>query len=242
MSAEKLPPHILVIDDDPRPQDGVRGYLEPYGYRVSTLPNGENIEAGLKTLRPDLILLDVAPPHGDSFSLLKHLRTLSQAPVIILSARNEDIDRILGLELGADDYVGKPFNPRELLARIKAVLRRVLIEEKERSGPETGKPTGIISTGSITLDRNRQILRIRNQERLLSTTEFEIIRVFMEHAGEILSREDILDLAFGSNYHVNDRSIDVHVTRLRRLLRDLGDDGVRILTVWGKGYCWIPRD
>jgi DNA-binding response OmpR family regulator len=242
MSAEKLPVHILVIDDDTRLQDGVRDYLEPYGYKISALPGGENIEAGLKTLQPDIILLDVMLPGEDGFSILKRLRNLSQVPVIMLSARGEDIDRILGLEMGADDYIAKPFNSRELLARIKTVLRRAPAEKEARNEPGADKPAGLITTGGITLDCTRQTLKVRDREKILSTAEFAVIRAFMEHAGEVLSRDEILNLAFGNNYHVNDRSIDVHITRLRKLLRGLGDDGVRILTVWGKGYRWISKD
>jgi len=242
MSAEKFLYHLLVIDNDARLPDELRVYLEPHGFQISALLNGENIEAELKTLRPDIILLDVIFPREDDFALLKRLRALSQVPIIMLSTRNEDIDRILGLELGADDYIVKPFNPRELLARIKAVLRRTVVEKKTEGGPGADKSTEFITTGEITLDRNRQTLRIRSRVTRLSTTEFEIIRVFMERAGEVLSRDDIINLAFGKNYHVNDRSIDVHITRLRKLLQRLGDDGVRILTVWGKGYSWVPGD
>jgi len=237
MSAENFLHHLLVIDNDERLQDELRANLGPYGFKISALLNGKNLEAELKTLQPDIILLDVSFPQEDDFALLKRLRTLSQIPVIMLSTRNEDIDRILGLELGADDYITKPFNPRELLARLKAVLRRSLAGRK---GPGGGEKSGdLISTGSITLDRSRQILRIRNRGKDLSTTEFEIIRVFMEHAGEVLSRDDILNLAFGNDYYINDRSIDVHITRLRKLLRNLGDKGNRIITVWGKGYTWV---
>ncbi|MCL1940195.1 MAG: response regulator [Desulfovibrionaceae bacterium] len=241
LPVEKPPVHTLVIDDDARLQDGVRDYLEPYGYKISALPGGENIEAGLKALQPDIILLDVMLPGEDGFSVLRRLRNLSQVPVIMVSARSEDIDRILGLELGADDYIAKPFNPRELLARMKAVLRRAPTEKEARKEPVPDKPAGLITTGSVTLDCTCQTLKIRDREKALSTAEFAIIRVFMEHAGEVLSRDDIINLAFGNDYHVNDRSIDVHITRLRKLLRSLGDDGVRILTVWGRGYRWIAK-
>lgn len=242
MSAENPPVHILVIDDDTRLQDGVRDYLEPYGYKVSALFNGKNIEDGLKTLQPDIILQDVMLPGEDGFSILKRLRNLSQVPVIMLSARGEDIDRILGLELGADDYIAKPFNPRELLARIKTVLRRAPAEKEAGNEAGTDKPAGLITTGGITLDCTSQTLKVRDREKTLSTAEFAVIRAFMEHPDENLSRDEILNLAFGNSYHVNDRSIDVHITRLRKLLRGLGDDGVRILTVWGKGYRWISKD
>jgi DNA-binding response OmpR family regulator len=243
MFAEKLPVHILVVDDDTRLQDGVRDYFEPYRYKISALFDGKNIEAGLKTLQPNIILLDVMLPGEDGFSILKRLRNLSQIPVIMLSARGEDVDMILGLELGADDYIAKPFNPRELLARVKTVLRRTPTQKEALNESGADKPArSLITTDGITLDCVRQVLKVLDREKILSTAEFAIIRVFMEHAGEVLSRGDILNLAFGDDYHVNDRSIDVHITRLRKLLRDLGDDGIRILTVWGKGYRWISKD
>lgn len=240
MTANETPLiRILVIDDDARLRESLREFFVPHGYTVSGLADGRNVESELARLAPDVVLLDVMIPGDDGFSILRRLRAVSRVSVIMLSARGEPIDRILGLEQGADDYIAKPFDPRELLARIKAVLRRMRADREGGHDAELFK--GELSTGSITLDRDRQTLRRHDREKMLSTAEFAVIQVFMRHAGKVLSREEILTLAFGSDYYVNDRSIDVHINRLRKLLRDLGDEGMRIRTVWGKGYCWVPE-
>ena len=238
MTATESLIHVLVIDDDVRIQEGVREFLVPYGYTISGLLNGRTVEKDIIDLAPDIVLLDVMFPGDDGFAILRRLRAVSRVPVIMLSARGEDIDRILGLEQGADDYVAKPFNPHELLARIKAVLRRGRASQESGAvGQELFK--GTLTTGSITLDCDRQTLKRAGNEKALSTAEFAVIHAFMRHAGKALSREEILTLAFGGDYYVNDRSIDVHINRLRKILRDLGDEGMRIRTVWGKGYSWI---
>jgi len=231
--------HILAIDDDARLQEGVREFLAPSGYEVSALFDGRNIEDHIRALSPDIVLLDVMFPEDDGFSILRRIRAVSHVPVILLSARGEDFDRIFGLEQGADDYIAKPFNPQELLARIRAVLRRA--SEKRKGVLHAKYPKGILATGSITLDCDRQMLKLQDQSKNLSTSEFAVIYVFMRHAGKVLSRDEILSLAFGSDYYVNDRSIDVHINRLRKLLRDLGDEAMRIRTVWGRGYTWVSR-
>jgi len=234
--------HILVIDDDAQLREGIKEYCSPYGHTVSTLTGGANIENKLGEISPDIVLLDVMMPGEDGFAVLRHIRAVSRVPVIMLSARGEEIDRVFGLELGADDYLSKPFSPRELLARIKAVLRRTAFASKEEHYLAQGSRKGTLVTGSIRLDCARQTLQRFDKEKNLSTAEFLLIYAFMKHAGEVLNRDEILTLAFGNDYYVNDRSVDVQINRLRKLLRAIGDTSMRIRTVWGRGYSWVQED
>ena len=226
--------HALLVDDDGRLQTNARDFLEPYGCKISSLHDGRGIEAALEELKPDIVLLDVMLPGDDGFIVLQRLRAVSSIPVIMLTARGNDADRIVGLEMGADDYLPKPFNPRELLARIKAVLRRTTGQGafSQEQHPD------MLTAGSIRLDLKRQRL-LRGEESIqLTTTEFRIIRVFMGHPDEILSRDDLQTMAFGENYYCNDRNIDVYVSRARNTLRKLCGESP-IHTVWGSGYRWV---
>lgn len=228
---------VLMIDDDERLQDVVAEFLENYDYSVSRLSSGAGLAQALRDERPDILLLDVMMPGDDGFTVLRALRERSSIPVIMLTACGGDTDRIIGLEIGADDYLSKPFNPRELLARIKAVLRRTAPQTVENN--TAGAHDGRIRTGSYVLDTRRQQLE-RGESRVeLSTTEFRILHAFMSRPGEVLSRERVLGLAFGDEHHVSDRNIDVHISRIRALLRRLGDADTRIRTVWGAGYSWV---
>jgi DNA-binding response OmpR family regulator len=230
------PFHILFVDDDVRLQKSIQEFFTFCGYTVSSMPDGKNIEGTVQELSPDIVLLDVMFADDDGFSILRRLRTVSSVPVIILSARGEELDKILGLEQGADDYVTKPFNPQELLARVKAVLRRT--SDGPKGVLNTTYPEGSLTTGEITLNCDRQTLKRLEREIKLSTAEFAVVYVLMKHAGKVLSRDEILTMAFGSDYYVSDRSIDVHINRLRKLLSNLGAGGMRIRTVWGRGYTW----
>ncbi|CAK7010814.1 MAG: Transcriptional regulatory protein OmpR [Desulfovibrio sp.] len=225
--------HVLLVDDDTRLQANAKDFLEPYGCSVSAVSDGREIEKTVTRLQPDIILLDVMLPGEDGFSVLKKLRSSSRIPVIMLTARGNDTDRIVGLELGADDYIPKPFNPRELLARIKAVLRRMAPD----ATPEPEVLNGCIELGSVHLDCKQQKIRSGNTSIDLTITEFRIIKVFMSRPNQILSRDEIQTLAFGENYCCNDRNIDVYISRVRNTLRKVcGESCIR--TVWGSGYCW----
>lgn len=241
---------ILIIDDDERLHERVREFLQANGYECRKLTGGSAVLQELDDFPPDLILLDVMMPGEDGFSVLLKIRGASKVPVIMLTARGEDADRIIGLELGADDYLPKPFNPRELLARIRAVLRRT--EEREaakQAEEETQRPSavdvafssGSLAVGSYVLDTKRQTLALGSGKTSLSTAEFCILHAFLRHPGQVLGREELMVLAFGSDEHSNARSMDVHISRLRALLRDLGEQDTRIRTVWGSGYCWIEE-
>lgn len=235
---EKVKIHILLVDDDARLQTNVRDFLEPYGCRITSMRSGEGVEAAVKEQKPDIVLLDVMLPDDDGFVVLRRLRGVSDLPVIMLTARGNDADRIVGLEMGADDYLPKPFNPRELLARIKAVLRRA---SAQPDAATQEPPRDMLVVGSIRLDLKRQRLDRGDQSVQLTTTEFRIIRAFMGRPDEVLSRDQIQTLAFGENYYCNDRNIDVYVSRARTILRKLCEESP-IHTVWGAGYRWISDE
>ncbi|MDL2210331.1 response regulator transcription factor [Desulfovibrio sp. OttesenSCG-928-O18] len=245
---------ILVIDDDERLHERVRDFLELKGFECRKSTGGEGVLADLATFRPDLVLLDVMMPGEDGFAVLMKIRDVSKVPVIMLTARGEDTDRIIGLELGADDYLPKPFNPRELLARIRAVLRRAdgqgepekvepapIVVEETASAMDIAFATGVLRKGAYVLDTKRQTLSFGDNTKALSTAELCLLHAFMTHAGAVLAREQLMVLAFGSDEHSTARSIDVHISRLRALLRELGETSTRIRTVWGSGYCWIEE-
>lgn len=229
---------VLVIDDDVRLQTGIRDFLEPYSYKVVSLYSGKDAQKELDALDPDIVLLDIKLPGDDGFIILQQLRRVSRIPIIMLTALAGETDRIIGLEMGADDYLAKPFNPRELLARIKAVLRRTLQSSVDIIARGEPSPSNARSVDVLTLDSNRQKLCRNEKELFLSTTEFRLISVFMSHPEQILSRDQILTLALGSDCCVNSRNVDVYIHRIRKMLEGLGEDASRIRTVWGYGYCW----
>lgn len=232
-------PHILVVDDHRDIRELLARYLKEQGLRVSLAASGEELRRIVKTQLPDLVLLDIMMPGEDGLSLCRFLREHHPAlPVILVTARGEDMDRILGLEIGADDYVSKPFNPRELLARIKAVLRRsqTLPETRE---PEEGKKLGF---AEWVLDTDRRSLFVQNPQNTgllevaLSTAEFRLLMVFLHHPRRVLSRDQLLDLTAGREAQAFDRAIDNQVSRLRRKIEQDSKNPLLIKTVWGGGY------
>ncbi|MCB9763469.1 MAG: response regulator transcription factor [Alphaproteobacteria bacterium] len=230
--AEALVQRILVIDDDARIRELLAEYLGGRGFDVETAPDGE---AGLERLRAggvDLVVLDVMMPGKDGFQVCRELRAGSTLPVIMLTARGDDFDRIVGLELGADDYLPKPFNPRELLARIQAVLRR--------TSPATLEDQ-VLRAGPITVDPDRRAVHLDGELVDLTTTEFEILRALVANAGRVIPRERLMELARGEEFAAFDRSVDVHVSHIRRKLGDDPKSPTFIKTVRGVGYS-VPRD
>ena len=238
---------ILIVDDDERLQGALKDFLSSNGYDVYCMMSGKAVREGLDLYKPDLVVLDVMLPGEDGFSILGRIRSQSQVPVIMLTARGEDTDRIVGLEMGADDYLSKPFNPRELLARIKAVLRRFdraggdPAADADRAAYDSASPyvVRVIEQGGYALDARRQVLRRGEASMPLSTAEFGILRAFMSHPDKVLERELLIQLSFGRESTTNARNIDVYISRLRGMLRQLGEQSVRIRTIWGAGYCWI---
>ncbi len=224
---------ILVIDDDDRIRSLLAEYLSTRGMQVSSASSGAEGLAQLKAQSTDLVVLDVMMPEMDGFAVLQKIRSQGSTPVIMLTARGDDIDRIVGLEMGADDYLAKPFNPRELLARIQAVLRRAAA-----SPEQTG---GALQAGPLRVDPDRRTCTLEEQPIPLTTTEFEILRTLVANAGRVIPRERLMELARGEDYASFDRSVDVHISHIRR---KLGDDPRRprfIKTVRGVGYT-LPRN
>lgn len=223
---------ILVVDDDERLRDLVAEYLKSRGFGVATAADGEDGLARVKSGGIDIVVLDVMLPGKDGFEICRELRTFSRVPVIMLTARGDETDRIVGLEIGADDYMPKPFNPRELLARVQAVLRRV------EQPPEK---SATLNAGPISVDQDRRIALLSGEQLELTTTEFEILRTLVANAGRVIPRERLMELARGEEFASFDRSVDVHVSHIRKKLNDDPKNPRFLKTVRGIGYT-IPRD
>lgn len=231
--ANKTSDHLLVVDDDPRLRELLARYLGEQGFRVTAAADATAMDAELSRARPDLVILDLMLPGEDGLSIARRLRARDNLPIIILSARGEDVDRIVGLEIGADDYLAKPFNPRELLARIRAVLRR----------PATAKPAEdeqVYTFGPFQLDVMRHIFLRDNQEIVLTAGEYTLLRVLVEHPNRVLTRDQLIEHLRGFERSAFDRSIDVRVTRLRRKIEDDPTAPRYLRTVWGEGYLFTP--
>lgn len=224
---------VLIVDDDAKLRKLLSEYLKGYEFKVLTLEDGLSILETLKTESPDIVILDIMLPKKDGLEVLKEIRTEFDVPVIMLTAKGEDADRIVGLELGADDYLPKPFNPRELLARIKAVLRRLLPHDKVEAGK--GKRM-FIEAGGLKLNKAKRTLLVEDREMDLSATEYKLLEALMEHPNTVLSRDELLNLARGRDFMAFDRSIDVHISKLRAKLNAYPRLRERIKTVWGTGY------
>lgn len=222
---------LLVVDDDQRIRALLVEYLSTRGYAVEAAGDGESGLSRLRAGGVDLLILDVMLPGKDGFQVCRELRAFSAVPVIMLTARGDDFDRIVGLELGADDYLAKPFNPRELLARVQAVLRRA------RAEPAPGEA---LRAGPVTVDPDRREVRVRGRRVELTTTEFEILRTLVANAGRVIPRERLMELARGEDFAAFERSVDVHVSHLRRKLGDDSRQPELIKTVRGVGYT-VPR-
>ncbi|MEY3011842.1 MAG: hypothetical protein RIT45_577 [Pseudomonadota bacterium] len=226
---------ILLVDDDHRLGQLMEKLLKPEGFQV------ENVTDGLQGARRacsevfDLIILDVMLPGLDGFEVLRRIRAQGDVPVIMLTAKGADSDRVVGLELGADDYLPKPFNPRELVARIKAVLRR-------SDGAGAAKRQPILAAGGVELDPSRREVRVEGEQVHLTTTEFDLLRCFLRYPGQVLSRDALMDMLRGVGYAAYDRSIDVHVKNLRAKIERDTRNPKRIKTVWGTGYMFAADD
>jgi two-component system OmpR family response regulator len=229
-------PHILIVDDDREIRDLLARFLDKHGLRVTAAADGREMHRVLDGSRIDLIVLDLMLPGEDGLTLCRNLRARSAIPIIMLTAMGEETDRIVGLEMGADDYLAKPFNPRELLARIKAVLRRA--EQAPAAGPVEGGAVLEFAGWALDLDR-RELQRPDGVMVPLSSGEFELLATFATHPGRVLSRDQLLDLARGREAHF-DRSIDVQVSRLRRKIEADPQEPALIKTVRNGGYTFTP--
>ncbi|MEM6708392.1 MAG: response regulator [Pseudomonadota bacterium] len=224
---------LLVVDDDPELRELTCAYLEKQGFDVAAVESGEAMDAHLADHEADLIVLDLMLPGEHGLSIARRIKGALNLPVIIVSAQGEDVDRIVGLEIGADDYLGKPFNPRELLARIRAVLRRARAVTPERAD----RP---IRFGAFELDRSAHRLSRGGETVSLTTGEFDLLAILVSEPNKVLDRDRILDRLTGAERSPFDRSIDVRITRLRGKIEDDPSAPRFIRTVWGKGYMFCP--
>lgn len=226
------PTRVLVVDDDASLRELLADYLRQEGFEVSGVEDGTTMFAWLEEHDADLLILDLMLPGEDGLTLARRLRTKTDVPIIMLSARGEDIDRIVGLEVGADDYLAKPFNPRELLARIRAVLRR---------HTPTPAETESVTFGPYRLDIPGRRLTRDGEVVTLTGSEFDLLCIFVEHPNQMLHRDRLLDLLRGYERNPFDRSIDVQVARLRAKIEPNKKQPIYIRTVWGRGYMFTPQ-
>jgi two-component system, OmpR family, response regulator CpxR len=231
---------ILIIDDDFELTSLVTEYLAAEGFRVESVHDGET---GLKRATSSaylLVILDVMLPGMSGFDVLRRLRATSRIPVLLLTARGEDVDRIVGLEIGADDYLPKPFNPRELVARIRAILRRSVADPKGIASP---RPPEILRIGDIELDPATRTVRHAGQPVELTSVEFNLLEVLLREAGRVVTREQLVSAVLSRKFSPFDRSIDMHVSKVRKKLGDMNGEEEHIKTVRGVGYILArPRE
>lgn len=220
---------ILVVDDEKLLVKGLKFNLEQEGYRVETAFDGEEAIRLAHDETISLILLDLNLPKVDGFTVCRTIRGFSNVPIIMLTAKSDDIDKILGLEYGADDYVTKPFNVREVTARVKAILRRVNPAPK-------GDKNRVVVSGNITLDYNFRRVQVDDKTIELTSKEFDLLELFLKNPGKVYTRENLLDIAWGFDYPGDVRTVDVHIRRLREKIEDNPADPQYIRTKWGVGY------
>lgn len=223
---------ILLVEDDLRLAELVSRYLESNGFRVSTATRGDEVLGKVEQDPPDLVILDLGLPGEDGFTICRQLRLDHTSPILILTARDSDIDHVLGLELGADDYVVKPVEPRVLLARIGALLRR--------SRPPARTERRTLQFGRLMINMTSRSVHLDGQSISLSGNEFDLLLYLASHAGQIQSRETLFKDLFKREYDGMDRMLDIRISRLRRKLGDEAETAERIKTVWGQGYLFVP--
>ncbi|WP_111642538.1 response regulator [Marinimicrobium alkaliphilum] len=223
--------HILLVEDDHRLATLVKNYLESNGFTVTLEDNGARVGARVRDRNPDLIVLDIMLPGKDGLTLCRELRDSFAGPILILTARNEDADQVLGLEFGADDYVIKPAEPRILLARIRALLRR-----SSRSTPSEPRH---LAFGALALDEGSRSATLEGEPIVLSSHEFDLLWLLAENAGTVVNRDFLFQGLYGRPYDGMDRSVDVRISQLRKKLGDSPDQPQRIKTIWGRGYLFV---
>ncbi|HEY3670832.1 MAG TPA: response regulator transcription factor [Acidimicrobiia bacterium] len=224
-------PLVLVVDDEQSYRDALRIALEREGFRVEVAADGAEAIARFDAVRPALVLLDVMLPRISGVDVCREIRTRSQVPIIMVTARNAEIDAVVGLEVGADDYVTKPFRLRELVARVRAALRR-------GRGEDAGvaQPDEVIEIGAVRLDAARHEVAVHGERVALPLKEFELLELLLANAGRVLTRDVLIDRVWGPNYYGDTKTLDVHVKRLRAKVEDDPGHPARIVTVRGVGY------
>ncbi|MCR9088871.1 MAG: response regulator transcription factor [Rhodobacteraceae bacterium] len=233
--------HILVVDDDSQVTSFLQRFFKKHGYNSTGVGSAAGMFEVLKHDDVDLVVLDLILPDEDGLEAARRLQQTSDVPIIMLSARDELHDRIVGLELGADDYVTKPYEPRELLARVRSVLRRRRKQHSDAPSSRTG--TGLVQIGGVSLDFVAFVARRMSDgmDLGLTSTEFTLLRALTEAGGDILTRDAILNTVYGNSVQITDRAIDAHIVRLRRKLAVVDNDSDLIVTVHGKGYRLAAR-
>ncbi len=220
--------HIFVIDDEIEIRQLIVKYLEKEGYNTSSFSNGDTLLEEIRRLSPDLLVMDIMMPGMDGLELCREIRKISEVPIIFVSARGEEIDRIIGLEMGADDYLSKPFSPRELLVRIKNIFRRL-----ERNKPRA--TTTAISLGNVTMTVEQRKLVVSEQTISLTAKEFDTLHILMENVNMPMTREQLLEKVWGYDYFGEERIVDDVIKRIRKKLKD-NQSTMEVKTVWGFGY------
>ncbi len=223
---------ILIADDEANIRDLARMYLEKEGFKVLSVNNGLQALAQIKQSRPALLVLDLMMPEMDGWEVCRQVRIESDLPILMLTARDDDIDKIVGLEMGADDYLTKPFNPRELVARVRAILRRA----GSGADPSLKK---VRRLGNVTIDPAGREVMVDNERVNLRTKEFDLILTLMDHVNQVLSRDQLLDLVWGYEFYGQTRTVDVHIAHLRDKLKG---SNLVIETVWGMGYKLVVNE
>jgi two-component system alkaline phosphatase synthesis response regulator PhoP len=223
------PQSILVVEDESSIASFVSLYLKNAGYTVRTAPTGGEALQQVASNRPALIVLDLNLPDIDGIEVCRRIRKTGEVPIIMLTARDEDVDKIIGLEVGADDYLTKPFNPRELVARVKSVLRRTAPDRKRLEA-------AVLRHGELSIDAGRREVRVGEEEIQLAPKEFDLLWELLDHRGLVLTRDQLLERVWGYTFAGDTRTVDVHVRQLRRKLGDASP----IVTVWGVGYKVSP--
>ena len=229
MPAATQPPSVLVVEDEQSIASFVALYLRNAGYGVLTAADGAQALAQVARQQPALVVLDLMLPDIDGIEVCRRIRQRSNIPILMLTARDEDVDKIVGLEVGADDYLTKPFNPRELVARVKAVLRRSTGERARGNNP-------VIERGPLVVDSGRREVRVDDSEVQLAPKEFDLLWELLDHEGLVLTRDQLLQRVWGYTFAGDTRTVDVHVRQLRRKL----GEACPIVTVWGVGYKATP--
>lgn len=223
---------VLVVDDEARVASVVKGYLQQENYEVRTAANGREALLAAREFQPDLIVLDLMMPEMDGWEFVRQHRRERNTPIIMLTARVEDVDKVAGLEMGADDYLTKPFSPRELVARVRAVLRRI---DPAQQAPQT------LHAGDLALDLEARLLRCRGEPVELTRMEFDILAALMQYPGRAFNRLELLERTQGYAYDGYERTIDVHVKNLRKKIEENPSQPAYILTVFGVGYRFNPE-
>lgn len=225
-------PEILVVEDEPSIAEVVELYLRRAGYQVRAVNDGNAALRLLEERMPDLVVLDVMLPGMDGFSILRWLRDRSDTPVIFITARREEVERIAGLELGADDYVVKPFSPQELVSRVRAVLRRIHREEDKANKP--------LTYGDLSIDPHTRLITLSGQEIALTSREFDLLWLLAQHPRQVFTRGQLLERVWGVTEYIDPGTVTVHLRRLREKIEKDASHPTRLVTIWGVGYKFEP--